>query len=93
MICIFSQEPTDQCENFHHSDLIPGNVSDLCRYCDYGFEIFLKQVGVDLLPYQKELLKEYIRSEKTIYVTYPSKLDRTNFKILSEMTRLIINSD
>lgn len=57
MICKLSSKPEDQCINPDHLD---------CKYCDYGFDIFLREMGIELLEYQKNLLKHHIRYDEKL---------------------------
>lgn len=38
---------------------------------------FLKEIGVELLPFQKEILKQIINGNK-IYICYPPNIRQTN---------------
>lgn len=57
MICKLSSKPEDQCTKPDYLD---------CKYCDYGFDIFLREMGIELLEYQKILLKHYVRDNKKL---------------------------
>lgn len=42
---------------------------------------FLKEIGIELLPFQKEILKQIINGNK-IYICYPPNIRRTNMLLL-----------
>ena len=49
-----------------------------CPKCN--FDDFLKANGIELLPFQKEVLEKISKGEK-VYVLYPPMLSRTNTKL------------
>lgn len=49
-----------------------------CPKCN--FDNFLKANGIELLPFQKEVLEKISKGEK-VYVLYPPMLSRTNTKL------------
>ena len=58
MICKLSSKPENQCISPDHLD---------CKNCDHGFDIFLREMGIELLEYQKILLMRYIRHDEKLY--------------------------
>ena len=80
MICKLSSKPEDQCTNPDHLD---------CKHCDYGFDIFLREMGIELLDYQKNLLKLCIRYDKKLYCIPVCHELRTTVKQLTLIMEVI----
>lgn len=80
MICKLSSKPEDQCTNPDYLD---------CKHCDYGFDIFLREMGIELLEYQKNLLKHYIRYDKKLCCIPVCHELRTAVKQLTLITEVI----
>ena len=74
MICKLSNKETDQCMD----------VNQDCRHCDYGLDIFLEKMGVELFEWQREVLKEAIKHDRPIYVIPGRQQGRTYLKRLIE---------
>lgn len=49
---------------------------------DKMFDEFLKRTGIELLPFQKEILSQMM-DENKIYICYPPHVGRTNTLLLS----------
>lgn len=52
------------------------------------FYIYLEKMGIELLPYQKELIKENL-DKKDAYVIYPPSVGRTDFRMLEKIVRTV----
>lgn len=48
---------------------------------DEKLDEFLKRTGIELLPFQKEILKQ-MTDENKIYICYPPNIGRTNTLLL-----------
>lgn len=51
---------------------------------DKMFDEFLKRTGIELLPFQKEILSQIMDGNK-IYICYPPHVGRTNTLLLSRV--------
>lgn len=80
MICKLSSKLEDQCTNPDYPD---------CKYCDYGFDIFLREMGIELLEYQKILLKHCIRYDKKLCCIPVCHELRTTVKQLTSIMEVI----
>lgn len=53
------------------------------------FNEFLEKTGIELLPFQKEVLEKIPKGEK-VYVLYPPQLSRENAKLFFQTVLEII---
>lgn len=84
MICRLSNKPEDQCINPEYLD---------CKHCDHGLDIFLREIGVELLEYQKKLLRYYIRRDEKLYCIPICHELRTTTKQLTSMMEEILKGE
>lgn len=65
---------------------LPESKAEMSK--DERLDKFLKRNGIELLPFQKEIIKQMSMSQK-IYICYPSNNGRTDFRLLELVASIL----
>lgn len=84
MICKLSNKETDQCMD----------VNQDCRHCDYGLDIFLEKMGVELFDWQREFLHKVIKQDRPIYII-PGQYGRMKYlrMVTNDLVRILMEDE
>lgn len=55
------------------------------KYSDEQIDLFLDMMGVELLPYQKEIFKKLVNMDKPVYLAMPTRVGFCEYGYLREM--------